>query len=340
MEVKEFFKQAKVGDLVDLRDDLKVDFNYGTDTYIGSMPKPGTKGLKIMYLYKDICKFRTKNSIYNFTPEMVKCVYSADSKQKSEVGKKSVSSIKVGDIVRFRSDLKDSEFNEDTSLTFFSEGPVKAGCIATVAEVSPHIHGKDLKTTIFKVKGSSYYYDSGMLATNTVEEKPDTPYVVKERIVKSVLARVGDVEKVFDFLDQKLVTGNVVKIRENAHKTARYWGCFYLPGFMLKSGRTAKVTDCRSAIQSTESHGNRFFLDKDYDRHVYSVPMFDEVYCITRNPSIYKEFLGTFDVDEVTEKKPAAGEKSTTECKVSVELIKESIKKLQELEKVFEKMLQ
>lgn len=325
MKVKEFFKQAKLGDLVDLRDDLKINHAYGTDTYVGGMPAPGTKGLKIVHLYVDSCRFRAKDVVYNFTPEMVKCVYSVDSKQKSETGEKNVSSIKVGDVVRFRSDLVEKGHIPGTNLTFFPEGPVKPGCEATVEEVVSH---SDVPT-IFRVQGSSYYYDSGMLVKNVTGEKSDAPYVVKETIVKSVLDRVADREKIFEFLDQKLGEGCVIKIRENVHRTARYWGCCYLSDSMMESGRTAKISG--TMLCDEDVHGNRFYLDKDKSGYVYTVPMFDMVYCITRNPFIYKEFLETFDVDEVTENKP--------ECKIPAELIRESIEKLQELEKALSKYM-
>ena len=328
MEVKEFFKKAKVGDMVTLRADLKADNQYGTDTYIVDMPKPGTSGLVIRTLCEDSNKFRVKDCVWNFTPEMVERICTDED----GVQKNTTSRYKVGDVVVFRSDLVENKLNSGTCLTFFPEGPVKAGAMATIVEILPDSGEKNDKTAVFRVQDSPYYYDSGMLSEGKEEESDDTTMSDKERTVQTIIDRIGDMEKVFNFLDQKLAVGCVVKIRENAHRTPKYWGCRYLPGCMLESGRTAKISHQNLTIASFGIYGNRFRLDKDKSDYVYSVPMFDAVYCITRNPFIYKEFLETFDVDMVTEEK--------TECKISAELIRESIKKLQELEKVFEKMLQ
>lgn len=329
MEAKEFFKQAKVGSLVDLRKDLKVG-TYGTDSYIKDMPAPGTCGLVIRTICEDVNKFRVKDCIWNLTPEMVERVYSKDSEKRD-------TEYKVGDIVTFRSDLKENELNKGTNLTFFTEGPVKAGCMATIVEILPDSSAQRIKYTVFRVKGSPYFYDSGMLSKDEkVEKSEDTTMLDRERTVRTILDRVDDIEKVLEFLDHELTAGCVVKIRENIHRTASYWGCNHLPDSMLESGRTAKITNWYRTIEFGIIHGNRFYLDKDKADYPYSVPMFDTIYCITRNPSIYKKFLETFDVDTVTESK----KETTSECKISAELIRESIKKLQELEKAFEKMLQ
>lgn len=327
MEAKEFFKQAKVGSLVDLRKDLKID-TYGTDSYIKDMPAPGTCGLVIRTICEDFSKFGVKDCIWNFTPEMVERVY-------SENDIKSNTHYKIGDIVTFRSDLKENELNKGTNLTFFPEGPVKAGGIATIVDILSDSNGKQTNPVVFKVKGSTYFYDSGMLskAEKKVEKSEDTTMLDRERTIQTILDRIDDIEKVLEFLDHELTAGCVIKIRKNIHRTARYWGWNYLPDSMLESGRTAKITDWYRTIESDSTHGNRFYLDKDKAGYLYSVPMFDTVYCITRNPSIYKKFLETFDTDKVNEKK-------SEYPKISVELIKESIKKLQELEKAFEKMLQ
>lgn len=326
MDRKEFFEQAKVGDRISLRKDLQYNCKYGSDFYVAGMPKPGTENSVIVKLYPKSGRFKVNNSLYNFTPEMVASICNTEQS--------SVTGLRVGDVVRFRDDLKDGKHIEGTSLTFFAEGPVKAGCTAIVEEAFPYSHEKDSnEVVVFKVKGSPYYYDRGMLADSVDEKAPevvkDTPMVVKEKIVQSVLDRIKDKEDVLNFLDRMLKEGCVVKIRKDIDKADKYWGCNYLRDCMLAADRTAKISE--SIGESILTQGDRFYLDKDRKGWVYSTPMFDMTYCITRNPSIYKEFLATFDVDEVTEKKPVS------ENRDALEILKEILDRMHTLEELLSK---
>lgn len=91
MNAYKFFNKVEEGDIIVLREDLKVGESYGAFTYFSSMPKPGES---LEYeLQTSTGGFVVTTSEFHLSPEMVDHIVKSEKNRKEEVTPEKIESL-------------------------------------------------------------------------------------------------------------------------------------------------------------------------------------------------------------------------------------------------------
>lgn len=263
-------RDFKVGDRVRLREDLKVGVRYGGFTYLETMLKPGTETIvDRRFIGTGNVTLASDESSYIYSPAMLEHVEekqnisekpSVPLSEKEEIR----SRLGVGDVVKIREDIKDSQLYGDIE---YQRGMVAGGRTAKITSVIAF--SENSAYTLDKDKKNSYYnidmFDLDYIRTrNPKFADLDQCSGKSEEEKKPDIKTKGGIE---------IHVGDLVRLRSDLKKGERYGADTFTESMLKNRGKIVEVSD----VFELDKLGTVFTIAGDPEKYHYTPEMVKEI---------------------------------------------------------------